>query len=124
MRARPAHSVRSFAICAVALILAAVSPRAVATADDPAGGTRMRRQPTGSATHVAFAYVAPFAIWLGLGFSAWVLLPLATLPLAARAVRAVLTHDDTASLFPWTPRTAMLGLLYAALSGAGLAVPS
>jgi len=73
---------------------------------------------------VAFAYVAPFAIWLGLGFSAWVLLPLATLPLAARAVRAVLTHDDTASLFPWTPRTAMLGLLYAALSGAGLAVPS
>jgi len=73
---------------------------------------------------VAFAYAAPFAIWLGLGFSAWVLLPLATLPLAARAVRAVLRHDDTPSLFPWTPRTAMLGLLYSALSGVGLAIPS
>ncbi len=62
MRARPAHSVRSFVICAVALILATVSPRAVATADDPAGGTRMLRQPTVSATHVAFAYAGN--IWI------------------------------------------------------------
>jgi len=62
MRARPAHSLRPFAICAVALILAAVSPRAVSTADDPAGGTRLLRQPTVSATHIAFAYAGN--IWI------------------------------------------------------------
>ena len=82
----------------------------------------LRGSRTAFVTLVAFAYAAPFAIWRSPGLSAWVLLPLATLPLAARAVRAVLTHDDTASLFPWTPRTAMLGMVYAALSGAGLAL--
>lgn len=69
-----------------------------------------------------FAYAAPFAIWLGLGFTAWVLLPLVTAPLAMQAVRAVLRHDDTPSLFPWTPRTAKLGMFYSALSGTGLAL--
>lgn len=62
MRARPAHALRSFAICAAALIAAAVSPRAGSTADDPAGGTRMLRQPTVSATHIAFAYAGN--IWI------------------------------------------------------------
>ncbi|CAG0949560.1 1,4-dihydroxy-2-naphthoate octaprenyltransferase [Burkholderiales bacterium] len=69
-----------------------------------------------------FAYLAPFALWLGLGFTAWVLLPLATAPLAVQASRAVLSLDDTRSLLRWTPRTARLGLIHSALLAVGLAV--
>ena len=40
----------------------------------------------------AFAYVVPFWFWLGLGFSPWVLLTLATLPEAVAVAREGLRH--------------------------------
>lgn len=72
---------------------------------------------------LALAYAAPLvALTLGGGLSS--LLPLLTAPLAWRALRAVRLHDDTPNLFPWTPRVARLGLIYAALQAVGLTLPA
>ena len=71
---------------------------------------------------VVLAYAAPFACWALSGFTAWVLLPLATLPAAWAAVRAFRTHDSTAGLLEWTPRVALLSLAYSALLALGLSV--
>jgi len=70
----------------------------------------------------AFAYLAPFAGWLWLGYSPWVLLPLLSLPLAVPIARAVMTRHTTEALFPMTPRASMLSLLYAGLLAVGLAL--
>lgn len=70
----------------------------------------------------AFAYLAPFAGWRWLGYSAWVLLPIASLPLAVPVARAVLTKDSTVDLFAMTPRASLLALGYAGLLAAGLAL--
>ncbi len=72
---------------------------------------------------VALAYLAPPALWAA-GFGPWSLLPLLTAPQAWQAVQAVRRYDDTPHLFPWTPRVARLGLVYAALQGLGLALPA
>ena len=64
---------------------------------------------------LAFAYLTPFWLWLSLGFSAWVLLPLITLPLAAVVAHAVWTRDRFAELVPMTPRMAMLTVAFAVL---------
>lgn len=69
----------------------------------------------------AFAYAAPFAFWLWLPASAWVLLPLATLPVALSILHAVLTKHTTPDLLAMTPRASFLSLAYAGLLGAGLA---
>ena len=66
---------------------------------------------------VAYALLVWF--WLGLGFSAWILLPFATLPLAAAAVRR-LYATAPADVEPLSPRTAALGLLFSALLSAGI----
>jgi 1,4-dihydroxy-2-naphthoate octaprenyltransferase len=71
---------------------------------------------------LSFAYVMPFWFWRGLGFSAWVLLPLLTLPLAYATAHAVCTRDRFADLVPMTPRLAMMTVGYALLLAAGLAV--
>jgi 1,4-dihydroxy-2-naphthoate octaprenyltransferase len=71
---------------------------------------------------VAFAYVAPVLFWAALGFDAWVLLPLASLPLARRAVAAVRSARDGRELVPWTPRMAGIALVHSALLAAGLAL--
>jgi 1,4-dihydroxy-2-naphthoate octaprenyltransferase len=71
---------------------------------------------------VSFAYVAPVAFWLALGFDAWVLLPLVSLPLAGRNVHAVWTLRRRAELIPWTPRMAGLAFLHSALLAIGLAL--
>lgn len=71
---------------------------------------------------VAFAYLAPFAFWGALGFEAWVLLPLASLPLAVRTVRAVRTFERREDLAPLTPRMARLALFHSLLLAAGLAL--
>jgi 1,4-dihydroxy-2-naphthoate octaprenyltransferase len=71
---------------------------------------------------VAFAYVAPFAFWLALGFDTWVLLPLASLPLAFRNLRAIWTLRHRIQLIPWTPRMAMLSVVHSVLLGMGLAL--
>jgi 1,4-dihydroxy-2-naphthoate polyprenyltransferase len=68
------------------------------------------------------AYVAPFGFWRVLGLSAWVLLPLLTLPWAVRIARAVCTSEQRVALHPMTPRASLLSLAYALLLAIGLAV--
>lgn len=70
----------------------------------------------------ALAYLAPLGLAWGLGLGAPVLLPLATLPLAAPIARAVLTEDTTAALLPMTPRASFLAMAYAACLAVGLAL--
>ena len=69
----------------------------------------------------ALAYLAPFAFWFA-GFSAWVLLPLATLPWAVTILRVVLADDDAATLAPMTAKESLLSCAYAALLSAGIAI--
>ncbi len=70
---------------------------------------------------LTFAYLPPFWLWRALGFSAWVLLPLATLPLAVGIARAVWVHDQFDELVPMTPRLAMLTVAYSVCLALGLA---
>ncbi|MFB6301519.1 MAG: 1,4-dihydroxy-2-naphthoate polyprenyltransferase [Haloferacaceae archaeon] len=70
---------------------------------------------------LALAYIAPF--WfLARGYGLPVLLPLLTLPLAARVTRTVLTRTDGDALNPALERTGQLLAAYAALFAVGLAV--
>jgi len=68
-----------------------------------------------------FAYLAPFWLWRSLGFSAWALLPLITLPLAALVAHAVWTRQRFEELVPMTPRMAMLTVAYSVCLAIGLA---
>lgn len=70
---------------------------------------------------LAFAYLSPFWIWRDLGFSVWVLLTLATLPLAIMITRIVWIHDRFDDLVPMTPRLAMLTVGYSVCLAVGLA---
>ena len=72
---------------------------------------------------LAFAYVAPLWFVVGLGFSPWVLLPLASLPYVVSTARAVLTLDRYEALVPLTPQMARLLVLYAILLAFGVAQP-
>ena len=67
------------------------------------------------------AYLAPFALWTLGGYGAWILPPVATLPLALRILPIVLTHEDEPTLEPMTARAAMLTFVYAALLAVGIA---
>jgi 1,4-dihydroxy-2-naphthoate octaprenyltransferase len=69
---------------------------------------------------LAFAYLAPFWLWLSLGFSAFVLLPLITLPLAALVAHAVRTRERFDELVPMTPRMAMLTVAFSLCLAVGL----
>jgi 1,4-dihydroxy-2-naphthoate octaprenyltransferase len=71
---------------------------------------------------LALSYLAPLWFWLDLGFSAWVLLPWLTLPLAIGTARAVLTLDGYEPLLPVTPRAGRLLLAYCALLAVGAAI--
>lgn len=71
---------------------------------------------------VGFAYLAPLGFWLGLGFGAWVLLPLASLPVAVRTVQAVRTRQRREDLVPLTPRMARLAAMHSVLLAVGLAL--
>jgi 1,4-dihydroxy-2-naphthoate octaprenyltransferase len=73
---------------------------------------------------LAFAYVAPVVGWLALPFDAWVLLPLASLPLAVSILRALWAARERAALVPLTPRTAWLATVHSALLALGLALSS
>ena len=68
-----------------------------------------------------FAYAAPLWFWLALGFSAWSLLPLASLPFALPIARAVCREERRDALIPMTPRASLLALLFAALLALGIA---
>lgn len=71
---------------------------------------------------LAFAYLAPLWFWQGLGFGAWALLPLITLPLAVMTARAVWTGNRFSDLVPMTPRMAMLTVGYSLCLAIGLAL--
>lgn len=71
---------------------------------------------------MAFAYGAPFFFWGRMGFSAWTLLPLGTLPMAYTILHTVLTRDQAENLQPMTPKTSRLALLYSILLAIGIAV--
>jgi 1,4-dihydroxy-2-naphthoate octaprenyltransferase len=71
---------------------------------------------------MCFSYLMPFWFWLGLGFGAWVLLPLLSLPFAYLITRAVCTLDQFVDLVPMTPRAAQLVVGYSVLLAAGLVV--
>jgi 1,4-dihydroxy-2-naphthoate octaprenyltransferase len=71
---------------------------------------------------VAFAYLAPLAFWPAFGLGPWVLLPLATAPLAWRVVHAVRAAEARSALAPLSPRMAGLALIHSALLAAGLAL--
>ncbi|MDH4189141.1 MAG: 1,4-dihydroxy-2-naphthoate octaprenyltransferase [Betaproteobacteria bacterium] len=66
------------------------------------------------------AYLAPIWAWGWLEFSATVLLPLATLPLAVATTRLVFRLERFEDLVPMTPRAARLLLAYSALLAAGV----
>ncbi len=70
---------------------------------------------------LAFAYAAPLGFAAGLGFGAWALLPLASLPYAASVARTVLTRERFEALVPMTQKAARLLVAYALLLAIGVA---
>jgi 1,4-dihydroxy-2-naphthoate octaprenyltransferase len=81
-------------------------------------GVRGSRREHLALTIVAYALTVAFAVHWG----PWLLLPMATLPFAIAAERAVWTATGREQLIPWTPRSAMLSLAYCALLAIGLAL--
>jgi 1,4-dihydroxy-2-naphthoate polyprenyltransferase len=75
-----------------------------------------------TAASAAFAYAAPFWFWLGLGFGPWMLLPLLTLPLAAKMAPIVADKKRERELFGLEPKIAMLIFYYGALAALGIAL--
>jgi 1,4-dihydroxy-2-naphthoate octaprenyltransferase len=71
---------------------------------------------------LSIAYLLPLWFWLGLGFTAWILLPLLSLPPAVLLAARVLTLDAFADLVPMTPRAAQLVVIFAVLLAVGLAL--
>jgi 1,4-dihydroxy-2-naphthoate octaprenyltransferase len=71
---------------------------------------------------VAFAYVLPVALWLGLGFGPGVLLPLLSAPLGWWTVNGVRTRTQRELLHPLTPAMARLAVVHSVLLAVGLAV--
>ena len=69
-----------------------------------------------------FAYFMPFWLWLGFGYSAWVLLPLLTLPRGWSIVKAVHSAERNVLALDFTPKGAFLAFYYSALLGLGLAL--
>ncbi|HTV31248.1 MAG TPA: UbiA family prenyltransferase [Xanthobacteraceae bacterium] len=68
----------------------------------------------------AFIYLIPFWFWLKWDLSAWVLLPLLTIPFATVIVQVVLREDNPARLLPLTPMAALLCLVYSILLAIGI----
>ncbi len=64
--------------------------------------------------------IVPLWFWLGAGFGPVVLLPLLTLPYAARVTRTVMTRTAGEALNPALEQTGKLLALYALLFGIGL----
>lgn len=68
---------------------------------------------------LALAYAVPVILWLGFDLRPWVLLPLLTIPLAARQARSVLTILGPA-LNKTLAGTAQLAAVYALVFAAGI----
>jgi 1,4-dihydroxy-2-naphthoate octaprenyltransferase len=73
---------------------------------------------------MAFAYAAPFALWLAAGFGAGVLLPLVTLPFGWAITRTVRVSDARMPLAPMTARMSGLAMIYSVLFATGIACRS
>lgn len=67
------------------------------------------------------AYLVPLALWLGLGESPWVLLPLATLPRALRLLGVIRGTEAGPALNEALAGTAQLSFLFSLLFALGLA---
>jgi 1,4-dihydroxy-2-naphthoate octaprenyltransferase len=81
------------------------------------GRERMRQIYT---AELALAHLGPIIVWLAGGATAWVLLVLATTPMAAGLARTVSEHDDGPTLNEALARTGMLQLLFCLLLSAAL----
>ena len=68
------------------------------------------------------AYLVPLVLWLAGAFSAWILLPLVTAPLAVPVARTVLARTDGPSLNAALGRTGGLLALFSLLLAAGVLV--
>ena len=71
---------------------------------------------------LAVAYLVPLALWLGLGWAPWVMLPWLTLPLAVPLTRSVFTSTDGPTLNVTLAGTARLSLFFGLLFALGIAV--
>ncbi|MCX7172746.1 MAG: UbiA family prenyltransferase [Proteobacteria bacterium] len=71
----------------------------------------------------AFAYAVPLGFRLWLNCSAWIFLPLLSLPLSYKIARAVCTFDQTKDLLMMSPRASYLALIYSVLLALGIAIP-
>ena len=72
------------------------------------------------AAMVVVAFAAPIVTWLAGGLSAWLLLPLASAPLALPLIRTVRTRTDGPTLNEALGRTGMLLALFSLLLAAGV----
>ena len=70
---------------------------------------------------VGLTYGAPLAAWLAGDYPPWILLPLLSLPLAARGIKMIYTTTGSA-LNEGLGRTAMLALVFSLLLAIGLVV--
>lgn len=70
---------------------------------------------------LTLAYATPFWLYARGGFTAWIFLPLATIPYAALVAGRVFRASTHEELIPMTPQAGQVLLSYAALFAAGLA---
>lgn len=73
---------------------------------------------------LGIALLTPFLFWLMLGFSAWILLPLLSIMMAAGRLRTVWQHQDKQHLNRTLERSAQLMVLYGFLLSAGFLLQS
>ncbi len=71
--------------------------------------------------HLALAYSVPFWLLLMHHFSAWILLPLLSIPYAVLVAQRVFRFTTHEQLIPMTPQAGQLLVMYAALFSVGLA---
>jgi 1,4-dihydroxy-2-naphthoate octaprenyltransferase len=72
---------------------------------------------------VGLGYLVPVVLWAGFDYATWVLLPLATLPIALPLIRTVLSRTDGEALNPALERTGQLLALHSLSFAVGLIVP-
>lgn len=73
---------------------------------------------------LAVAYAALIILWYGGNGSAWLLLPLATLPLALIQIRLVWQASDATTLNNLLAKTAQLSFIFSVLLAAGISISS
>jgi 1,4-dihydroxy-2-naphthoate octaprenyltransferase len=75
------------------------------------------------AAFLLLAYLVPPLLWLGFGFSPFVLLPLVTVPLAVNLARTLAGATDGPTLNKTLAGTARLGLIFSLLFAVGILLP-